>query len=274
MARALCDTADVRVLTTDALLPEVIASGVEGVSLVRVRDEEIDAIVNPPRPVRSHPVRLLRQFRATLTVLRDLGRAMETELTKQSPDLVIVDSVLPTAGYAALRAGVPWWTSLASPCALEPRRGAPGYLGGWKHRDDIVGHVRDRAGLAFVRAFKRTLFRLHRARICEAGVPHLYRKNGDEAAYSPERILGLGMTELEFPRAWPRAFSMIGPMLYTPPIAAAPVTLEAERRHVLVSFGTHLGWMKDAAAARVRRAGVTMLACHCPYTQTHVATAD
>ena len=255
LARAARAVADVRVVTTAGMLDEVSAAGLEGVGVMPGRDAEIEAIVSPPFPVRSHPLRLWRQFAATLGLLEDLTCEVEATWRTERPDLVIVDSVLPSVGYAAQRHGAVWWTSLASPCTIEPRRGTPGYLGGWSHRDDAWGRVRDAAGRLGVRTFKRLVFAAQRRRAARIGVARVYRENGDEAVYSPDRVLGLGMEELEFPREWPRAFRLIGPSLHTPPRSDVAVPrLDPGRLHVLATLGTHVPWAKDAMADRLRRA--------------------
>jgi UDP:flavonoid glycosyltransferase YjiC (YdhE family) len=105
--------------------------------------------------------------------------------------------------------------------------------------------------------FKRLVVLAHRRRLRALGVTHLYRANGDEAIYSPELILGLGLEALEFPREWPAAFRFVGPVLHTPPDSAPPLALDAGTKHVLVTFGTQLPWIKErmaAAAADLSRA--------------------
>jgi len=249
LGRALAEIADVRVLTGAELLPEVAASGLAGHALLRGHERTIAAVANPPHAVGRHPLRLARQFRAALAMLAHLREELLALYTREPPALVIADSVLPVAGLVATELGLPWWTAAASPCALEPRTGAPGYLGGWSPRDDVWGRVRDGAGRAFVRLFKQAVFLSHRRRLRALGLARLYRANGDEAIYSPEMILGFGLAELEFPRRWPAAFRFIGPVLYTPPDASPPPVLEPGTIPVLVTFGTQLPWIKDAMAA-------------------------
>lgn len=253
VARALRAIADVRVLTTADRMNDVAASGLEGIPLLAGRENAIAAIANPSRPIGSNPMRLLRQFRETLDAL-DAVRAEVAMLWRENrPDLVLADSVLPSVGYAALAAGARWWTTVASPCAVEPRRGAPPYLGGWHHRDDWLGRGRDRAGLALVRGFKRLAFALHRARLRAWGAAGPYRADGSESVYSAESILGLGMAELELPREWPAAFQFLGPVMYTPPCTMrVEPRLESGRRHVFVSLGTQLPWAKAPVAATLR----------------------
>lgn len=253
LARALREVADVRVLTTRDRMEEVAASGVEGVPLLQGREAAVAALADPPRRVRAHPLRLWRQFQAALSELDSVRLEMISLWQAAPPDLVIVDSVLPSVGYAARGLGVRWWTSLASPCALEPLEGTPSYLGGWKHREDWLGRWRDRGGLALIRVFKRAVFRLHRRRLRAWGVAGPYHPDGSESAYSPECIVGLGMSELELPRRWPSAFTFIGPSLYTPPQPrAATPELEPGRPHILVTLGTHLAAEKQELRPRLQ----------------------
>ena len=76
--------------------------------------------------------------------------------------------------------------------------------------------------------------------------------------YSPECVLGLSWPSLEFPRAWPPAFRLVGPILHTPPGPEPTLQFAPGRRHVLVTFGTHLGWLKTRAAEAVRSAARTL----------------
>jgi UDP:flavonoid glycosyltransferase YjiC (YdhE family) len=246
---ALAEIADVRVLTGAALVPEVSASGLAGHGLLAGAETTIAAIADPPRRVGGNPLRLAAQFRATLDLLDRMRAELRARWAEERPVLVIADSVLPVAGAVAQEFGVPWWTSTVSPCVIESRSGPPAYLGGWAPRGDAWGRTRDAAGRALVRMFKCAVWIAHRRRLRALGFDRPYRANGDEAIYSPDAILGLGMAELEFPRAWPAAFRFIGPVLHTPPSPAPPLALEPGATHLLVTFGTQLPWIKGRMAA-------------------------
>lgn len=84
----------------------------------------------------------------------------------------------------------------------------------------------------------------HRRRLAALGFPSLYREDGSEAAYSPDCILGLGLREFEFERAWPAALHFVGPMLWSPPDIGAPPPHD-DAINVLATLGTHLGWAKQ-----------------------------
>jgi len=149
--------------------------------------------------------------------------------------------------------GIAWWTSLPSPCVLETFDGPPAYLGGWMPRDDIWGKLRDALGRACVRSFKRAVGWWYRDEIKRMGLTGVYRADGSEAIYSSNCILVLGMQELEFANRWPAAASIVGPMLYTPPSSNPAPAFIPGRKHVLVTMGTLLDWVKDKVALTVQR---------------------
>src|SRR5262249_17805628 len=150
--------------------------------------------------------------------------------------------------------GIPWWTTLPSPCVIETADGPPPYLGGWQPRRGAIGALRDVIGRGVVRAFKCGVHAFYRREMRALGLPQLYRADGSEAVYSDQRIFALGLRELEFPRRWPRALDFVGPVLYTPPYAGPAPRFVAGRAHVLVTFGTHLKWHKDNVLRAVAEA--------------------
>ena len=249
IGRALSDIADIEVISTEAAQPRIRAAGLTGSAVVPGADAALKAIVDPPHAVGAHPLRLHAQFQRSLELLEAFGKALDSRYSQRRPDLVIADFTLPVAGGAAQRRGIPWWTSHPSPCVIEAPGGPPAYLGGWMPGIGALGRSRDAVAAKAVRGFKWSVHRLHRRRLAALGFPSLYRDhdNGDdgsEAAYSPECILGLGLRELEFERAWPAALHFVGPMLWSPPdIGAAPPDDGAA--NVLATLGTHLGWAKQ-----------------------------
>jgi UDP:flavonoid glycosyltransferase YjiC (YdhE family) len=251
LARMARQHYDVRVLSTEAAVARIRAAELEAVPLLQGVDRLLDSIVNPPYAVRSNPLRLYRQFQNAVKLLGRLGCEMDELYRREPPRLLIADFTLPTAGLAAERAGVPWWTSLPSPCVLETPDGAPAYLGGLAPARGPAGRFRDACGRRLIGLFKRGVFRLHRRGLRAAGLAEPYRADGSEAMYSPEKILALGLAELEFPRQWPRAVQFIGPVLHTPPTNGVEPEFREGHRHVLVTLGTHLAWHKDDFAKRM-----------------------
>ena len=245
-----------RILSTELGLTRARAAGFDGVAVLAGRDEEIDRIVDGPRATRSNPFALHAQLRANLRLMGRFRDEMAALYRRQPPDLLIADMTLPFVGPVAQACGVPWWTVHAAPCVAEPWRsdGVPPYLGGWSPRPGVFGALRDLAGNGVTRLFKRTVHTLHRRQFAALGFPHVYRPDGTEAVYSPERVLGLAWPELEFPRRWPPAFRLVGPVVYTPPGHGRGPAFVPGKRHVLITFGTHSSWFKDRAAEAVQRA--------------------
>lgn len=248
IGRALREVAEIEVISTAAAQARIRAAGLAGSAVVPGADEALRAIVDPPHAVGAHPLRLHAQFRRSLELLDAFGKALDARYSNARPDLVIADFTLPVAGAAAQRRGIPWWTSHPSPCVIEAPGGPPAYLGGWMPGIGALGRSRDALAAKAVRGFKWSMHRLHRRRLAALGFPSLYRDDGSEAAYSPECILGLGLRELEFERAWPAALRFVGPMLWSPPDigAQAPIDgAEDNAVNVLATLGTHLGWAKQ-----------------------------
>jgi UDP:flavonoid glycosyltransferase YjiC (YdhE family) len=149
-------------------------------------------------------------------------------------------------------AGIGWITTIPTPFAIETRTGTPSYCGGWSEPTRRWHRARDAAGRLGVRAFKRTVGAVFAAELRALGTG-VYRPDGTEAVYSPTRILGLGLAELEFARDWPPGFSLVGPVTESPEPRELPEALRRPARRVLVTLGTHLGWAKDALPAQVAR---------------------
>lgn len=247
VGRRLARDVDVRVISTESAEARIRASGLQPHSLLPGRDAEIWAIAEAP--ARSTPLQLHAQFRANLALMAQFQRELDALYRDTAPDLVIADFTLPIAGYTALARGIPWWTSLPSPCVMETRDGPPAYLGGLPPRADLLGRARDAAGRGLVRLFKRGVVFLHRDAVRSLGLPGVYRADGSEAAYSPERVLAFGLRELEFATEWPAAVRFVGYPRYTPPGLGQTPHFAAGRPHVLVSIGTHQLHLKDQVAA-------------------------
>ncbi len=257
IGRALREVADIEVVSTEAAQARIRAAGLAGSAVVPGADEALRAIVDPPHAVGAHPLRLHAQFQRSLELLDAFGAALDARYSRARPDLMIADFTLPVAGAAAQRRGIPWWTSHPSPCVIEAPGGPPAYLGGWVPGIGTSGRARDALAVRAVRGFKWSLHRMHRGRLAALGFPSLYRDDGSEAAYSSECILGLGLRELEFERAWPAALRFIGPMLWSPPnIGAAPPDNDAV--NVLATLGTHLGWAKQRMGEHLETVAQTM----------------
>lgn len=278
MACELARAHEVRVLSTPSAMAQVARAGLVGVPLLDADAERtLDAISDPRHAVRNHPLRMHRQLRAALDVMARFADALRALYARPDtrPDLVIADLTVPAAGAVAQALGIRWWTSLPSPCVLEASDGPPAYMGGLSPATHAGTRLRHALARIATRVFKRSVHRVHRTRMAALGLPRLYRPDGSEAVYSPERILALGVEALEFPRTWPPALRFIGPRLPppgedTPWLAprAAPRFVEG-RRHVLVTLGTHLRRAKNAFDARLRALALAM-----PDVEFHFTDGD
>ncbi|NOT61577.1 MAG: glycosyltransferase family 1 protein [Acidobacteria bacterium] len=222
-------------------------------ALRSIGDDTLESIANTAEPVTNNPLRLLAQFRQNLRLLPAIGEELEQLWRTNPPALVVADSVAPIAGLVAERLRLPWITTIATPFALEARRGTPTYCGGWMPASNALEQARDAAGRAAIHIFKRTVGFLFRKEFRQLGLSSLYRSKdngGSEAIYSPHAILGFGLRELEFERDWPPCFEMIGPVIAAPE-PASPLLLPDAHPRVLVTVGTHLLWAKRELVEQV-----------------------
>jgi UDP:flavonoid glycosyltransferase YjiC (YdhE family) len=251
MARILSQSYQVRVLSTPGAQERIRAAGVEGIEILPGADATLRNISNPPHAVGSNPLRLHRQFRAALQLFARIRAELAGLYQTNRPDLLIGDFTVASMGVVAEELGIPWWTSLPSPCVLETKDGPPAYQGGLKPATGWLSAVRNHLGRQTIRCFKRSIFFWYRRHIRAIGWPHLYRGDGSETIYSPRCIVALGLEAFEFPRTWPASVRFVGPMLYTPPLDLPGPEFAPERRHVLVTLGTHLAWRKARFASDV-----------------------
>lgn len=253
LGQALRERAEVSIATTPGGVAEAARAGLAGHEILAQHEAAVWAISQPGREVRNNPLLLYRQLRAHVGLLTDLKRELGELMAREQPDLVLADFTVPLAGICAREQGRRWWTSLPSPCVFEAPDGPPAYCGGLspaRGPATALGHAALRRA---TRLFKRALWVLFRREFQALGFPGIYRADGSEAVYSPERILALTLPELEFPRTYPAAFRFVGPVLFAPPAetrAHPPRT--PGRPRVLVTLGTHLPHAKTRLAQTLR----------------------
>ena len=252
---------DLRVLSTGDGLEAIRLCGLTGVELLPGRGERIREIADTNQRVGFHPLRLYQQFRMHVPLMVELRDQLRRHWEADRPDLVIADMTVPIAGLLARSLGIPWWTSMPSPCALETRTGTPSYLGGWAPCDNLAGRVRDAMGRRLIHMFKRGVAALFARDLKLLDFPGVYRADGSEAVYSPECILGLGMREFEFERDWPQAFEFVGPLTGGPPFPHTALEFPEGRPCILVTLGTHLPWARERAINLIERMATAMPDC-------------
>lgn len=233
----------VRVASTAAARPSIEAAALEATVLERADDALVAAVADPVDRVGRDPLRLHRQFRATLSILRTIRDELDELVAADPPAVVVADFTLPVAGAVAVRHGARWFTAMPSPAAIGADDGTPGYFGGLLPPTSAAGRVRDALARSTVRAFKRGVFALNARPLRELGFTGAFRGDGTEQAYSPDTVLALGLAELELPRSWPASVRFVGPVRYAPPRPGARNGSDGAddpRPRVLVTFGTHL----------------------------------
>ncbi len=218
-------------------------------AILSEHEKEVWEIAEPGTGVKNNPLLLYRQLRQNVALMGQMKRELDAALSESRPDLVIADFTVPVAGLAAQKLGIEWWTTLTSPCVFETPDGPPAYFGGQTPAGHPLKHAAMRQA---TRCFKKLMWRLFRREFREIGFECLYRADGSEAVYSPQRILALGMREIEFPRTYPPHMHFVGPVLHTPPHAGEVPPFVTGKPHVLVSLGTHLPHAKAMMAAAVR----------------------
>jgi len=269
MARALEPHYEVRVATTPCAESSVRTAGLTAVTLLAGWEGRLRDVVDTPAAVGSHPLRLYRQFVKALGVHEQVRVELERLYENSRPDLMIADFTLLAAGPVARNRGIPWWTSLPSPCVLEGGDGPPCYFGGLMPKKGLVGRARDAAGWAMIRGFKHFVGALFRENMRRLGLSSVYRADRSEAIYSDERLLIVGWQDLEFRKVWPAYARFVSPFLFTPPNATGVPAFTPGRQHVLVTLGTHLPWAKQAVAHSVRD-----LARRTPRIEYHFSDGD
>ena len=237
----------IRFLSTSGGRAPIEAAGFPFVEILPGQDQAVWSIANTRMKVGSNPLQMWGQVKKNLTLMHDLQQQVQETWQTDRPDLVIADFVVPVAGLTAQSLGIRWWTGMPSPCVLETKDGTPAYLGGWMPRQDLYGRIRDWMGRQTIRHFKKASGWLFARPLKQLSIPHLYRADGFEIVYSPERILAYGMREFEFPRTWPTWCQFIGPLIAGPSLPGPALKWDDSKQTVLVTLGTHLPWAKSSA---------------------------
>lgn len=219
--------------------------------VLRESPQALENIANPKLRVGSHPFKLYKQFNEALRVLPQIQEELVESWDASRPDLVVSDSVAVSAGVICERLRIPWITTIATPFAIENSQGTPAYFGGLGDSPHPLARLRNWAARKMIRTAKQTIFQLCKNQIASLGVSDLYRADGSETIYSPYRILGFGLKELEFERDWPTSFRMVGPSLYTPEANWTEIEFPDKPDLILVTLGTHLLWAKATIVERL-----------------------
>jgi UDP:flavonoid glycosyltransferase YjiC (YdhE family) len=253
MAEVLRSDYDVRVITTPTAARRAQAVGFEAIPMLAGWEEQLDAVVNTSSATGSNPKRLFGQLSQALKIHQQVGTEIGELYRTSRPELLIADFTLIGVGPVAESLGIPYWTSLPSPCVMDGGNGPPFYLGGLRPMDGWLGKVRDRLGWTLIRGFKQAAALTFRKDLRRIGLTSVYRNDGSESVYSDKAILVFGWQDLEFRTRWPLSACFLSPFLYSPPVKCEPPHFAEGKKHVLVTLGTHLSWIKNRVALEIEK---------------------
>jgi UDP:flavonoid glycosyltransferase YjiC (YdhE family) len=241
---------------------DVESAGIHFQPVLADREEEILDMIGQHERVLDSYAALFSMADRALAVQEQFEQELRSYWKADPPDLVVIDFLSPFAGVIADELGIPWWTVVTSPTAIESPHGTPTYLGGLAPPRTIFGKCRDAMGRWFIRTLKKLAFFLYRKKIQPLGFTSVYREDGTERMYSNEVILGLGMSELEFEeRDLPNAWHWIGPCLERPVLDHQSPEYEPEKKHILVAPGTQVRWARERAENMCREVAKHMPEC-------------
>jgi UDP:flavonoid glycosyltransferase YjiC (YdhE family) len=252
IAQHVQSIADVIILSTPSGVAAAETAGLSGRKSIMINENLVRKIAESGRDVKNNPLLLYRQLRDNVHLMVEAKHELDVILREERPDLVIVDSVVPVAGLTAEQQGIPWWTTLPSPCVFETPNSPPVYWNGQKPASAWPQRQKHTVMRTASRCFKHLMWFRFQQQFKHMGFSGVYRNDGGETLYSPRRILALGASEIEFGRAYPPYFHFIGPVLYIPPYQGSPpLFYDDGRPHVLISIGTHLPHAKAALAVAI-----------------------
>ncbi len=244
---------EVKIVSTPSSIESIQRCGLESITVFDRYDELIRRIANPPYRVKNNPIRLYKQLRQNMSLAIEMKKEIKLLLDRENPLAVIVDFTLPVIGITAEKMGVPWYTTLPSPCTFECSGGPVSYMGGvfpgtrWYHG------ARDNFHRGILRCFKKFVYFLFYNKMKEIPLDSVYDRDGHERIYSHRATFALGMIDLEFSRDCPDYFFPVGPILYTPPVKAPALSFKKNRKQILITIGTHLQFEKEAMGSLVER---------------------
>lgn len=219
--------------------------GFDTFSVLKHKPYAIDKIANSDKSISNNPIKLYKQFKENMSLLKEIIEELDELCQREKPDLIIADFVAPHGGIIGDKYNIPWITTIPTPFAIENIDGTPSYAGGLKPLNNSFGKTRDSFYRFFIHNIKSTFAFLAKSYIKDY-LKNIYRDDGTEVIYSPYSILALGIKELEFERTWPKPLVWLGPSLDKED-SQKEIDLDFDRfeKNIFITFGTHLEWAKD-----------------------------
>lgn len=271
IAKRLVQDSDIEVIivSTQTAKEKVENENIKFISILDGFDKKIEDIANPDTKVKNNPLKLYKQLKENISILKQLKIQFEKIVEMTKPDLIIADFTLPVIGIVAKEKGIKWHTTLPSPCVYESN-GVPAYLGGLYPPKNNYETIKQAIYNKIIKLFKKSCFYLFKKELKQVGLTHIYDKEGNEVIYSHEKVYALGMKECEFNMPKQSQFCYVGPVLYTPKITSEQdIVFEKDQKYVLVTLGTHLKFLKKELIEKIK-----LLANNYPDIQFHITTGD
>ena len=241
----------------------VESAGIEFQTILADREAEVLDLAAHHEQIMDSFAELFSVVDKALGIQEQFSNELRNYWQADRPDLVVVDFLAPFAGVVADELGIPWWTAITVPTAIETKSGTPSFLGGLTPPKTFLGRWRDALGRAFIRFLKKFAFFWFRKKIEPLGLTSVYREDGTERMYSNDVILGFGIGELEFEDSGlPKAWHWIGPCLERPVLDHHAPYYEPGKKHILVAPGTQVRWAKERAENIVREVARHMPECN------------
>lgn len=235
---------EIFVISTSDVRDKITSENLCFIPIMQGHEKDIAEIADPSEIVGNNPVKLYKQLRSNIRLLSKMKVELVDILTELKSDLIISDFTIILSHVVAQELNIRWWTSLPSPCVYEDPKGVPPYFKGEYPAKSIFGSMRHRSLFLLTRIFKKCMFSLFSKELKQIGVRSLYRPDNSESVYSPELVLALGMKEMEFNHHDSNTLKFVGPVLHTPSTTSISPEFKAEKKHVLVTLGTHLKFAK------------------------------
>lgn len=260
---------EIIVVSTPSAKEKVENEHIKFISILEGFDQKIENIANPATKVKSHPIKLYKQLKENIGILKELKNQFENIVEQQKPDLIIADFTLPVIGIVAKEKGITWHTTLPSPCVYESE-GVPAYLGGLYPAKSSFEKLKYKTYHQLIKYFKKTCFNIFKKQLTQVGLQGIYDKQGNELIYSLDKVYALGIKELEFNLPKQPQFCYVGPVLYTPKIKnEKDITFENNKKYVLVTMGTHLKFLKEELVNQIKK-----LSNNYPDLEFHITIGD
>lgn len=238
---------NITVISTKSVKDKVLSiKNINFYSILDGFEKYIEDIANPEYFIKSNPIKLLKQLKQNILVLKHAKQELKQVIELINPEYVIADFTITVAGLICEELNIKWFTTLPSPCVYECLDGIPPYLGGLKPSNNYLIKVKYKLYFYFIRTIKKLFFKFFQKDLKEIGFTNLYREDGSEVIYSNQKIFALGLKELEFNQPNVDYFDYIGPILFTPKETEENnlFDFQKNKKYMLVTFGTHLKFFK------------------------------